>query len=278
MSSIGRTPNYDLPRFLRGSVPQWTGDVGPAFDKIDEVLFAQGGEIAGALNTVEQMNNNLQNGLERVAQAENVANEAKESADATADEVAHVKTNINNLSTNVQNMNVQVQKNGQDIAENVGHISSLADEVHNFLSYKIITLTSPDVAVAANGEARIINRLSNLPANYRPMSFLEFGFSGSGSLDIWMSGWFFDTNTYNNYTVYGKNGTSAGKNARTTAKILIMKPFIATRDGVEDEEEFPEKITVETTIEHRINDEWIDTTGFTIEQLEELYATSETHN
>lgn len=276
MSSIGRTPNYDLPRFLRGSVPQWTGDVGPAFDKIDEVLFAQGGEIAGALNTVEQMGTNLQAGLERVSLAESVANEAKESADATAGEVAHVKTDINNLSTNVQNMNAQVEKNKEDISANVGHISSLADEVHNFLSYKIISLTSTDVSVAANGEARVINRLSNLPANYRPMSFLEFGFSGPGSLDIWMSGWFFDTNTYDNYTVYGKNGTSTGKNARTTAKVLIMKPFIASRGGVKDEE-FPEEINVETRIEHLINGVWVDTTGLTIEQLEELYATSEVH-
>lgn len=278
MSSIGRTPNYDLPRFLRGSVPQWTGDVGPAFDKIDEVLFAQGGEIAGALNRVEQMNNNLLNGLERVAQAESVANEAKESADDTAGEVVHMKTDVNNLSTNIQNMNLQIEKNKTDIAANVGHISSLADEVHNFLSYKMISITSSDISVAANGEARVINRLSNLPRNYRPISFLEFGFSGPGSLDIWMSGWFFDSNTFDNYTVYGKNGTSTGKNARTTAKILLMKPFIATREYVEVEEEFPEKITVETTIEHRINGEWINTTGMSIEELEELYATSETHN
>lgn len=278
MSSIGRTPNYDLPRFLRGSVPQWTGDVGPAFDKIDEVMFAQGGEIAGALNRVEQMYTSLQVGLERIAQAERTANEAKESADAMAGEVAHVKTDINNLTTNAQNMNTQISSNHNRIDESMGHISSLADEVHNFLSYRMIVITSPDVMVAANGEARVINRLSNLPSNYRPISFLEFGFSGSGSLDFWMSGWFFDSNSYNNYTVYGKNGTSTSKNARTTAKILLMKPFIAQTNVKTIDEDFPEKIEVVTTIEHRINGEWVDTTGFSAEQLEELYATSYTHN
>lgn len=278
MSSIGRTPNYDLPRFLRGSVPQWTGDVGPAFDKIDEVLFAQGGEIAGALNTVEQMNNNLLNGLERVAQAERTANEAKESADDTAAEVVHMKTDVNNLSTNIQNMNLQIEKNKNDIAANVGHISSLAEEVHDFLSFRWVTVSSSDVSVAANGEVRVSTSLSNLPQNYRPMSFLEFGFAGPGSLDLWISGWYFDGNSFENYTVYGKNGTSSGRTARTSAVILLMKPFIATREYVEVEEEFPEKITVETTIEHRINGEWINTTGMSIEELEELYATSETHN
>lgn len=274
MSSIGRTPNYDLPRFLRGSVPQWTGDVGPAFDKIDEVLFAQGGEIAGALTTVEQMKQDLQSGLERVSVGEETANEAKEAADAATAEVAHVKTDINNLSTNLQNANVQIQANTNNIAANVGHISSLADEVHNFLSYKMINITSSPVAVGANAEARIINRLSNLPANYRPISFLEFGFSGPGSLDIWMSGWFFDSNNYDNYTVYGKNGTSSAKSSMlTTAKILIMRPYIDVKSAV-DVPPFPEKIEVETRIEHLINGEWVDTTGFTIEQLEGLYATS----
>lgn len=277
MSSIGRTPNYDLPRFLRGSVPQWTGDVGPAFDKIDEVLFAQGGELAGALTAVEQMKLDLQSGLDRVAAAVEVANAAKELVDASTNEIVHVKSDINNLSTNVQNMNIQITNNQNNIIENVGHISSLADEVHNFLSYKMINITSPDVMVGANGEARVINRLSNLPANYRPMSFLEFGFSGAGSLDIWMSGWFFDSNSYDNYTVYGKNGTSTAKNARTTAKILLIKPFIAQNVNTINED-FPEKIEVVTTIEHKINGEWVDTTGFSAEQLEELYATSYTHN
>lgn len=273
MSSIGRTPNYDLPRFLRGSVPQWTGDVGPAFDKIDEVLFAQGGELAGALTTVEQMKLDLQSGLERVTAAVEVANAAKELVDASANEIEHVKTDINNLSTNVQNMNMQIVSNQNSIAANVGHISSLADEVHNFLSYKMIAITSNDVMVAANGEARIINRLSNLPANYRPLSYLEFGFSGPGSLDFWVSGWFFDSNTYDNYTLYGKNGTSTAKHARTTAKILLIKPFIAESFGTINED-FPEKIEVDTTIEHKINGEWVNTTGFSAEQLEELYAAS----
>lgn len=278
MSSIGRTPNYDLPRFLRGSVPQWTGDVGPAFDKIDEVLFAQGGEIAGALNTVEQMNNNLQNGLEKVAQAERTANEAKESADATAGEVAHVKTDINNISTNLQNANAQIQANTNNIAANLGHISSLADEVHNFLSYKMVHITSSGVAIGANGEARVINAFSNMPRGYRPISFLEFGFSGPRSLDIWMSGWFFDSTTFSSYTVYGKNGTSSAiPSMTTTVKMLIIKPYIEAAGAV-DEPPFPEKIEVETRIEHLINGEWVDTTGFTIEQLEGLYATSETHN
>lgn len=277
MSSIGRTPNYDLPRFLRGSVPQWTGDVGPAFDKIDEVLFAQGGEVAGALTAVEQMRLDLQSGLERVAAAVEVANAAKELVDASTNEIVHVKSDINNLSTNVQNMNIQITNNQNDIIANVGHISSLADEVHNFLSYRMIHLTSPDVTVAAHGEVRVINRLSNLPANYRPMSFLEFGFSGSGSLEFWMSGWFFDSVNYDNYTLYGKNGSSTARNARTTAKVLLIKPFIAQNVKTINED-FPEKIEVVTTIEHKINGEWVDTTGFSAEQLEELYATSYTHN
>lgn len=156
MSSIGRTPNYDLPRFLRGSVPQWTGDVGPAFDKIDEVLFAQGGEIAGALNSVEQMNTSLQNGLERVTQAENVANEAKESADATAGEVAHVKTDINMLSTWKDNTETRLNTQIQPPLElAVKHIDNLHDWLQLDNMYKEVAYQLRDVRIPANTASHV---------------------------------------------------------------------------------------------------------------------------
>ena len=171
MSSIGRTPNYDLPRFLRGSVPQWTGDVGPAFDKIDEVLFAQGSEIAGALNRVEQMYTNLQAGLERIAQAERTANEAKESVDATAGEVAHVKTDINLLSTWKDNtesrLNTQIQP---PLELAVKHI----DNLHDWLQYenmlKSIVIIGRNITIPANTAAHIVVNITDSIPGFRMLT------------------------------------------------------------------------------------------------------------
>lgn len=151
MSSIGRTPNYDLPRFLRGSVPQWTGDVGPAFDKIDEVLFAQGGEVAGALTAVEQMRLDLQSGLERVAAAVEVANAAKEAAEASAGEITHVKSDIDLLSTWKTNTENRLNNDIVPMVTlNDKHIDNLHDWLQRDNMYKDVLYRLSGITIPAN--------------------------------------------------------------------------------------------------------------------------------
>lgn len=169
MSSIGRTPNYDLPRFLRGSVPQWTGDVGPAFDKIDEVLFAQGGELAGALTTVEQMKLDLQNGLERVAAAVEVANAAKEAAEANAGEITHVKTDIDLLSTWKSNTENRLNNNIEPVVTlNKNHIDNLHDWLQRTNMYKSVVYKLTGITIPANTASSIDVTMSEpIPGFFR---------------------------------------------------------------------------------------------------------------
>lgn len=169
MSSIGRTPNYDLPRFLRGSVPQWTGDVGPAFDKIDEVLFAQGGELAGALTTVEQMKLDLQSGLERVAAAVEVANAAKEAAEVNSGEIRHVKSDIDMLSTWKSNTENRLNNDiVPPIQLNSRHIDNLHDWLQMGNMYKEVAYQLSGITIPAH-TAAFINVTMNepIPGFYR---------------------------------------------------------------------------------------------------------------
>lgn len=163
MSSIGRTPNYDLPRFLRGSVPQWTGDVGPAFDKIDEVLYAQGGELAGALTAVEQMKLDLRSGLERVAAAVEVANAAKEAAELSAGEITHVKSDIDLLSTWKTNTENRLNNDIVPMVTlNKKHIDNLHDWLQRHTMYKGVVYQLTGITIPAN-TASIINITTDPP-------------------------------------------------------------------------------------------------------------------
>ncbi len=204
MSSIGRTPNYDLPRFLRGSVPQWTGDVGPAFDKIDEVLFAQGGELAGALTAVEQMKLDLQSGLERVAAAVEVANAAKEAAEANADEVTHIKTDINLLSTWKNNTENRLNN---DIVPPIQLANKHIDNLHDWLQkdnmYKEVSYRLTGITIPANTAAFIdVTMSAPIPGFYRLIPIAVWGSDNRVALSGYT--WSNDTSIFK----YNYNNTS----------------------------------------------------------------------
>ena len=278
MSSIGRTPNYDLPRFLRGSVPQWTGDVGPAFDKIDEVLFAQGGELAGALTAVQQMKLDLQSGLERVAVGEQTANAAKDASDAVTAEVTHVKSDINLLESASEQCKTDIEsllRKDSEIDEKIKELTYVSREEY-------IRGYSPKQNVAALAEICFTMPLP-MRENYRIAAVMGAGFDGNQSVSIAMSGYEIASSKL---IVCGRNALNierrdvGGKWGIIQIPENLPDPYAReVRESMNNgfnrmlAEEYPGVVADDDFhFYHKVGDRWVETTGMAMGDVNNLYG------
>lgn len=115
MGSTFKTTNLGLPQFCEHDIPQWLGDMNPAFKAIDD--------HAGEANAnIEQATQLGQQGIDDAAAAQATADTANQRS-------LENKTNIATLTTKTGELDTRLTTAEQNIATNTGNITTNAQNI-----------------------------------------------------------------------------------------------------------------------------------------------------
>lgn len=122
MSATFHTKNLNLPQFCENDIPQWLGDVNPAFKAIDD-------NAGTTAENVEQATQLGQQGIDDAAAAQATADEANKRSQDNAEAITALQTTTADHEQRITKAESDITQNASDISTNAKNIAQNADNI-----------------------------------------------------------------------------------------------------------------------------------------------------
>lgn len=122
MSATFHTKNLNLPQFCENDIPQWLGDVNPAFKAIDD-------NAGTTAENVEQATQLGQQGIDDAAAAQATADEANKRSQDNAEAITELQNTTNDHEQRITKAESDITQNASDISTNAQNIAQNAGNI-----------------------------------------------------------------------------------------------------------------------------------------------------
>lgn len=122
MSATFHTKNLNLPQFCENDIPQWLGDVNPAFKAIDD-------NAGTTAENVEQATQLGQQGIDDAAAAQATADEANKRSQDNAEAITELQNTTADHEQRITKAESDITQNASDISTNAQNIAQNAGNI-----------------------------------------------------------------------------------------------------------------------------------------------------
>lgn len=122
MSATFHTKNLNLPQFCENDIPQWLGDVNPAFKVIDD-------NAGTTAENVEQATQLGQQGIDDAAAAQATADEANKRSQDNAEAITELQNTTADHEQRITKAESDITQNASDISTNAQNIAQNAGNI-----------------------------------------------------------------------------------------------------------------------------------------------------
>ena len=122
MSATFHTKNLNLPQFCENDIPQWLGDVNPAFKAIDD-------NAGTTADNVEQATQLGQQGIDDAAAAQATADEANKRSQDNAEAITALQSTTADHEQRITKAESDITQNASDISTNAQNIAQNASNI-----------------------------------------------------------------------------------------------------------------------------------------------------